>query len=355
MPYYQDIFDPNSIGSVSPNPSVSRDRGNGRQRNITYSKEEAAYDKIKESKRGSDPLLNPEYYGWGSFDPSKNATTGITTPESLIGREEHFKLNYLTDTSAGYFMQLHFYDYKRSAAFENATTESIGVITLPLPSNLAETVTPLISGMNFGAFGGELFSTIDKVLASKDLKEGFRTAKAEVKQMLNSQDLRKLAFRRIVGVTPEIRGAIDTITGSTPNPHLGLVFDGVDLRSFSFSWRVSPNSREESENLQKILGTIKRQSLPRRSKDNYYLGYPSLVKIGLGGKLRTLQDYILFKHCLITSFVVDYAPNGSHAFFRETGLPTDYAFTLSLKETSIHVRDDYTTSGTGFINGSEGE
>lgn len=343
-----DGHDPNYQGRVDPTPPSTSPKENGSNKVVPYTAKEQAIDFQREATRAKDNLENPQSNIWSTVPTKTESPTVLTAPQTTIGTEEIFHLRYLTDAPMSYFMQLYFYDYKRNAAFENAAVESIGSITLPLPLNLSENVSPIINGMNFGAFGGEAFSAISKILESKDLKTGFQTAKQEVTRALQSQDLRRLVFRRAVGITPEIKGGIDTITGSTPNPHLGLVFDGVDLRSFSFSWRLSPNNREESENLQKIIGTIKRQSLPKRSKDNFYLSYPSLVKIGLGGKLKTLQDHILFKHCLITSFSVDYAPNGSHAFFRETGLPTDYAFTLGLKETSIHVRDDYNTSGIGL-------
>lgn len=350
MAEFQDLFnnDPNYYGRVDPTPPSTTTRENGSNKAVTYDAKEQAVDYQKDLSKSRDTLQNPNGTIWSAPQTQTTSPTVLTSPETSIGSEEVFHLRYLTDTPLSYFMQLYFYDYKRTAAFENASIESIGSITLPLPSNLSETISPLINGMNFGAFGGEAFSSINKILESKDIKTGIDVAKKEVTRAYQSEDLRRLVFRRAIGISPEIKGGIDTITGSTPNPHLGLVFDGVDLRSFTFSWRLSPNSREESYNIQKIIGTIKRQSLPKRSKDNFYLGYPSLVKIGLGGRLKTLQDHILFKHCLITSFNVDYAPNGSHAFFRETGLPTDYAFTISLKETSIHVRDDYNTSGVGL-------
>lgn len=265
-----------------------------------------------------------------SIDPGLRETNAFSTP---------FYLKYLTDDPK-YFMQLQFYDYEREGAFSDAKLNTIGTIILPMPLNLAEGLSLDVSDMSFGAFGGEAFESIDRLYkAAQSQNANFKDAlKNEASRFVGQvvgrdPDLRRLIFRRIVGVTPELRGAIDTITGTTPNPHLGLTFNGVKLRNYTFSWRLSPNNLIESYNIQEIIRTIKANSLPRLSPLKYYLDYPCLVKISLGGAFKDFGNSILFKHCFIDNFTVDYAPNGSHSFFRQTQLPTDYALTLSL----IHI------------------
>lgn len=269
-----------------------------------------------------------------------------TSPQSL------FNLKYLTD-STPYFMMLRFFEYKRAAAFENAISNSVGSIILPLPANFSESISPQINDMAFGAVGGELAQYIDRAVNSQSgVIQGMAT---EAKNFVNNvrdansgtaRDLRALIFRRAIGALgQEVRGTIDTIRGSVPNPHVGLVFNGVNLRQYNFSWRFSPNNSEESYNIHEILKTLKAQSLPMRSPSGFYLEYPSLVRFKFGGV--PFENYgVVFKNCLIDGVNIDYAPNGTHSFFRGTSLPTDYTLTISLKETAIHVRNDYLADGS---------
>lgn len=263
-----------------------------------------------------------------------------------------FNLKYLSD-STPYFMMLNFFEYRRAAAFEDAVSNPTGSIILPLPANFSESISTQINDMSFGAFGGELAQYIDRavnnpngVIAGMKAEAGNFIDNIRDPNTGTARDLRGLIFRRSIGALgQEVRGAIDTIRGSVPNPHLGLTFNGVNLRTYTFSWRFSPNNRSESENLQEILKNLKAQSLPARSSSGFYLEYPSLVRFKFGGV--PFERYgVVFKNCLIDGISIDYAPNGSHSFFRGTSLPTDYALTISLKETAIHVRNDYQVDGS---------
>ena len=51
--------------------------------------------------------------------------------------------------------------------------------------------------------------------------------------------------------------------GNVVNPHVALLFEGVNLKTFTFQWRFSPDNEGESILLKKILNKIKKHIYPR--------------------------------------------------------------------------------------------
>jgi hypothetical protein len=67
--------------------------------------------------------------------------------------------------------------------------------------------------------------------------------------------------------------------GLARNPHTALLFNGVDLRNFTFNWRFSPRSQAQSQKLNTIINTIKRAMHPNLTLGGFALDYPNLFTI----------------------------------------------------------------------------
>ena len=133
-------------------------------------------------------------------------------------------------------------------------------------------------------------------------------------------------------------------TGLVINPNLELLFNGPNLRTFNFNFRLTPREPAESEEIRKIIFAFKRNMSVQRSKSNLFLRSPRLFKLKYiyKGEDEGVQHPYLnkFKPCAMTNFQVNYTPDGSYATFDQTGSLTAYELTMSFSEVMPIYADD---------------
>lgn len=224
-------------------------------------------------------------------------------------------------------------------------------IVLPIPANLNDVTAIQFDEAATGVFGGEIVENtvqfardIANAKSLDDVKNTGLGALNDLNSLINSKSAAALATavirRGLSGTSPG--NIIDQTLGDIPNPNLGLFFKGVPLRSFEYTWRLSPNTIEESYELRSIIMKLKEKSLPSR-KNGYFLNYPDLVEV----KFVQNED-MLYKHkiCFIEAVNVNYSPNGTPAFFAGTDAPIEVDLTIKLRETAIFTREDFISSET---------
>ena len=124
-------------------------------------------------------------------------------------------------------------------------------------------------------------------------------------------------------------------TGSIINPNLELLFDGPTLRTFNFNFRLTPRSEDEAKIIRKIIKSFKQNSLPQRSSSNLFLLTPNVFRLKYiqGGTNEQHPFMNEIKPCALTSFNVNYAPEGSYMTFR--GLPSMTCYEMSMQFSEI--------------------
>jgi hypothetical protein len=222
------------------------------------------------------------------------------------------------------------------------------VIALPLPANLVESISAEFEQFDAGLITPAIAQAaygVGKTALSKGASfSGVADAVISEGKRLGSTFLTEEAFRAALraivnGTTDSIRGVISTTTGEILNPNRALQFNGVGLRTYEYSWKFSPNSREESKTVRDIVHHLQMKSLPSKPQgEQFFLKYPDLVLV----KFQRLEER-LYQHklCFIESVSVNYAPSGQPAFFHDTNEPVETEITIKLRETSIRTRNDY--------------
>ena len=134
-------------------------------------------------------------------------------------------------------------------------------------------------------------------------------------------------------------------TGSVINPNLELLFTGPNLRSFSFNFKLTPRSKEESNEIKKIIRAFKRNMAVQRSTSSLFLLTPNVFKLEYiyngGGQHPFLNK---FKPCALTSFNVNYTPDGSYMTYGEDGSMTSYSISMTFGELEPIYADEHTGS-----------
>ncbi len=143
--------------------------------------------------------------------------------------------------------------------------------------------------------------------------------------------------------------------GVIANANTELMFAGVSLRSFEFSWVMSPRDRREAGNVRMILRALKQWSAPRKlkkmesgSEDNgkaggpsYFLGTPNIFRLRYVTRdNKDIMGVNKFKPCALTDISVNYTPEGQWMAY-DNGMPISLTMTLRFNELEPIYNTDY--------------
>jgi hypothetical protein len=304
-----------------------------------------AFGKIGMSAIGSVSAALGQLGSLGSYTKFKDNFTPPSklkdlTPEESIRRNKNKFDGQLTypNNIGEYWVSFTFETYERKIPLASPTSLPSVTINLPIPSNLQEQFTMQYADKQLG-IAGFLEKNIPTGINFKDAPEAIGKAVGEAagtafKQAGTLQGA-YYAGRTVAGLSDSVGSAIDKATGTILNPYQALVFQGINLRSHSFTYRFSPHNSDDNENLRKIIYEFKRRMHP--AKDNLLYTFPDTVSISFGK--RENEPYF-FKKCFLESMSVNYAPQGTPAFFRGTSLPVEVEISLSFKEIEPLTRSD---------------
>jgi len=195
-------------------------------------------------------------------------------------------------------------------------------------------------GMALGAQGALLYKLLGSV--------GSQSAQALLKTAGASKVLSIAGF----SVSPE--SILARGFGVVPNSNLELLFNSPTLREFSFQYRMSPRSKQEATEINKIIRFFK-QGMAAKKQDaisgnpeygsagaaSYFLGTPNVFQLQYkttGGN--TIKGVNRIKTCALTGFAMNYAADGNWAAY-DDGQPVSVIMNMSFKELEPIYDTDY--------------
>lgn len=136
--------------------------------------------------------------------------------------------------------------------------------------------------------------------------------------------------------------------GIALNPNQQVMFEGLNLREFSFDFNFMPKSRQESETVKKIIKQFKYYSRPTTKKDSYGFIFvpPSIFKIQFQFLNRENTWVNKIADSVVTNVSVEYGPNGWST--HQDGSPVNIKMKLDFKELSLIDRDGNTGIGKNY-------
>ena len=137
--------------------------------------------------------------------------------------------------------------------------------------------------------------------------------------------------------------------GTIINPNTELLFNSPYLRTFTFSFKLSPRSSEEAEDVRKIIRNFKQAMSPKRSESSFLLQSPHTFAISYIFQNKQHPYLNRFKECALTSCSVNYTPEGNYMAFDDSNHPSmvSYQLDLQFQELEPVYDDDY---GNGYTN-----
>ncbi len=97
-------------------------------------------------------------------------------------------------------------------------------------------------------------------------------------------------------------------TGQILNPNMELLFEGVNLRSFKFSFKLTPRGPQEASAVKKIIRTLKQNMTPQ--SNGLYLETPNIFELTYKKGSDDHPFLHKFKQCALTDMSVNYTGRG---------------------------------------------
>ena len=251
--------------------------------------------------------------------------------------------------------------------------DKIKTILLPIPSNISDSNSAKYGDSSLNSIGAALVSGVMGMMEAgkdfnKSMKEGSQKVLdkgAETIANLGSSTgglggmqgflTRELASKAAgtagVNITPD--QLLARTSGEILNPNMELLFNGPSLRSFKFSFKMTPRNRDEAMEIKNIIRCFKTHMAPKVSSgpgstatNTSFLSTPDVFELRYRQGATEHSFLNKFKQCFMESIDVSYTADGTYATY-DDGTPVSMSMTLSFKEIEPVYDVDYGDEITG--------
>ena len=225
-------------------------------------------------------------------------------------------------------------------------SSSSGGITLPIPSNLSTGYNAQYdTGTGIGVLGNfaqqvasgktEFNADTAGAAAVEQAKAIGLSASPEVAALLGAGLSGPIGLGVGAALGGAARGAA-VGAGIAVNPHLAVIFSGVNFRTHSFQYKFSPRDAGESATLKNIIKKFKLNMHPTIEGAAFFK-YPNEFDIAFNSK----NENFLFKFGTseLSDFQINYNPDGG-SYFHQNGAPVSVSLSLQFTELDILTKDE---------------
>jgi hypothetical protein len=240
----------------------------------------------------------------------------------------------------------------------------IGNIILPIPSNIQDGnsvsyADGTLDGITAAVIGGayNIMTTDAEGKTTEQLMTSYKdqmgTAFNNVTDAgLKGQILRSLAVQAASlvpgtgSITPD--QLLARQTGGILNPNMELLFNGVALRSFRFSFKMTPRNKDEAASIRNIIKTLKVNMAPQTLTNDSFLRTPNVFDLQYMKGNGPHPFLHRFKTCALTDMSVNYTGEGLYASYSDA-TPVSMVMDLTFKELEPIYNTDYdNVGGVGY-------
>lgn len=243
---------------------------------------------------------------------------------------------------------------------EDQLKQGVAYITLPIPQQVSDslsvsyaedTLNPIqIAGLNIVKSGID-----DPGQAAAKVISALKNTASNIGDQ-NLQNLQNVLSGKAInqlGANVNPMSLITRSTGQVLQSNLELLFSGVTLRAFPFSFDFTPRDTKEAEMVKQIIRVLKMSMLPKGgmpgSRNPLFINSPNLFQLEYktGNKAHPFLNR--FKVCALTDLQVNYTASGTYATYGD-GTPVHINVAMQFKEINPIYAEDYTDEpgGVGF-------
>ena len=138
-------------------------------------------------------------------------------------------------------------------------------------------------------------------------------------------------------------GMVNRVFGQADNPYVEVLFQAMEVRTFTYNFTFAPRSEEETKDVQEIIQLFRFHMVPElQGGQSRFLTLPSefdihYMYIGKDGTNTENEYYNKIATCVCTNVTVDYTPGKVSSF--TDGAPTQITMGITFKETETLTKD----------------
>ena len=219
-------------------------------------------------------------------------------------------------------------------------------VAIYLPPNVVDSTTAGYTGAATGIVGAAaagLFK-LNKDMAKEDFEAASQGIVDAAQAIIGEAAIKSgTALIETFTEAEGTRGLANKIFGQADNPYMEVLFDAMNLRTFTYNFTFSPRNREETEDVQKIIQLFRFHMAPElKGQNNRFLTLPSEFDIHYmyqdqSGHASENDYYNKIATCVCTAVETNYTPDGVKSF--EGGAPTKITMNLSFQETELLTKE----------------
>ena len=218
-------------------------------------------------------------------------------------------------------------------------------IRLPIPQQLIDSFNMSVSGNNMDLLGN-FQESAQMQAAGITLADKFN---AETQGSTAAGSIMSMVGM-VAALTPGISDSnlarfSQSQLGVVRNPHLTTIFEGVALKTYQFTWKLSPKSESEARMMNSMIDYIKAFMHPEIIEGGFALDYPYLatVEFVTGSSSANLPNV---SDSFITGLSINSMGGGTPAFYRD-GNPVIIEISMTFQEIDIKTRGNFAAGKTG--------
>jgi len=233
-----------------------------------------------------------------------------------------------------------------------------GVIILPMPSNIQDSNSVSYEGSSMNdlqstaldGVGAIMSADLSKLVnggqvfnrTSREKLEGIRDkftsgTAGELKDLLLSQ--LAVSAVNIFGANVTLDQLLARSGGKIINPNMELLFNNVTLRTFRFSFKMTPRDENEATSIKSIIRSLKK-NMAAKSRNDFFLDTPNIFELQYKKGNRPHPFLNIFKPCALSDMSVNYTGENVYATYAD-GTPISMVMTLTFKELFPIYAEDY--------------
>jgi hypothetical protein len=252
-------------------------------------------------------------------------------------------------------------------ALQENIENPLGFIFLPIPENIQDSNAVNWGDDSINSVAAAGVGAVQTAIESENFGEGLTGGINDFRERIGgtfkgSGDAQRVASSffaakavNVLGGNTSLDGVLARTSGQIINPNMELLFNGVTLRSFNFTFDLTPRDERESDTIKRMLRIFKQNMQAKKSSDGggsgLFLRSPNVFQLNYKTGRRNHNFLHKFKPMALLNMAVNYTGAGTYATYDDT-TPVHMKLDLSFQELNPVYSEDYDSEegkeGVGF-------
>ena len=292
-------------------------------------------------------ILKPEGPAYALQEKGGTKTSGfknLVYPEGMDENQDRLKIDIIKFKGREFDPQTLKFGNRGGGILK-----SEGSVTLPIPGNVSDDNRVRWGSTDMNAFDAAVAGSALKLI--QDGGSAIDNLTKSIEEMVtdpeSSKNFKTGLASFFASQAAGVQGLLARTQGAVLNPNTELLFQGPQLRSFTFTFKLTPRSEAEAKIVRDIIRFFKQGMAVQRTEKEFFLKAPMIFKLQFLKGSTDIHTFLpKIKECALLGCSVNYTPEGNYATYRDSSM-VSYEMALTFNELDPIFNDDYGNGQNG--------